>query len=707
MKDVFISYKNEEFDEANWVKTILETNGISCWMAPMCIPGGSSYAAEIPVAIRNCKVFVLILSERSQLSKWVPRELDQAINAGKTVLPFMLEDCPLKDDFNFYLTNVQRYAAYESKTKAIEKMLREIKAIIGAANVGADAEVKSDAVNSVEVAGGNALADDVKNESKVSDTAEKSEVEPKAEHVPTTNVEKVEAKVDTKVEAKVDTKAEAKIDAKVDEKPQPKRVVSETKKEVSVQSSAAKSGTVIDRKTAKKRLIAVVGVAIAIVLVIAGIIISKEINSVKIGGEKYYADASMVWLEDKTLSYGEVKSFEKLGELNSVYLKNCVLPDDIDGIFNAKYTVSLENCGIDDAKLKTVNFEDCTIGTLLLDGNSGITDIGYLAPLSDSVYNLSLNNCSVADISVLKDFKLLSTFSADGNKISDISPLGGCSALTSVSLNFNELTSLEVFSEYKLLETVKVCSNKLNSLSGLESSISLKVIEAADNSLTELDGLKNTTLLKTVDISRNNISDISVLSASSATLTKVYAQENNLSDISCLSNAVGITELFVDGNSLKDLSALSKMVSLKELSASKNAISDISGIFECTELTYLNLSQNGIVSTKELPEFKSDDIVLDLSRNNIVELSLPVSKYRRLDLMGNSIADLSDVVAASGSAVVFDYNDGIDFGAFSNKPFQKYSVLNCPLDRQVEISSVLGKHAVHFITEAEYFESLN
>ena len=33
--NVFISYKAEEFDEANWVKKTLETNGISCWMAPM------------------------------------------------------------------------------------------------------------------------------------------------------------------------------------------------------------------------------------------------------------------------------------------------------------------------------------------------------------------------------------------------------------------------------------------------------------------------------------------------------------------------------------------------------------------------------------------------------------------------------------------------------------------------------------------------
>ena len=66
MADVFISYKSEEFDDANWVKAALETNGISCWMAPMCIPGGSNYAVEIPQAIREAKVFVLILSEKSQ-----------------------------------------------------------------------------------------------------------------------------------------------------------------------------------------------------------------------------------------------------------------------------------------------------------------------------------------------------------------------------------------------------------------------------------------------------------------------------------------------------------------------------------------------------------------------------------------------------------------------------------------------------------------
>ena len=32
-QDVFISYKSEEFHEADWVRQRLESGGISCWMA--------------------------------------------------------------------------------------------------------------------------------------------------------------------------------------------------------------------------------------------------------------------------------------------------------------------------------------------------------------------------------------------------------------------------------------------------------------------------------------------------------------------------------------------------------------------------------------------------------------------------------------------------------------------------------------------------
>lgn len=129
-KEVFISYKSEDENQAQWLKSVLETNGISCWMAPASIPGGSNYAKEIPQAIENCRVFVVVLTKRCQDSIWVPKELDLALNSKKPVMPFVLENCQLNDDFNFYLSNVQRYAAYQNKTAAAEQMLQDIRALL-------------------------------------------------------------------------------------------------------------------------------------------------------------------------------------------------------------------------------------------------------------------------------------------------------------------------------------------------------------------------------------------------------------------------------------------------------------------------------------------------------------------------------------------------------------------------------------------------
>ena len=132
MKEVFISYSSNDLPQAETVRNVLEKNGLSCWMAPRDIPGGSNYTKEIPIAIRNCKVFVLVLSESAQSSQWVLKELDSAVNCGKVILPFMLEDCNLNDEFNFLLTGAQRYAAYQKKAEAMETLISRIRGILDA-----------------------------------------------------------------------------------------------------------------------------------------------------------------------------------------------------------------------------------------------------------------------------------------------------------------------------------------------------------------------------------------------------------------------------------------------------------------------------------------------------------------------------------------------------------------------------------------------
>jgi hypothetical protein len=127
---VFISYSSQESVIANRVKELLETNGVPCWMAPQSIPAGSDYGVEIPRAIGKCRALLLLLSDASQKSNWVPKEVGLAIGKGKIVIPFQIDNAPIGDAFNFYLTNSQRISAHNRMAEANRELLSRLNEIL-------------------------------------------------------------------------------------------------------------------------------------------------------------------------------------------------------------------------------------------------------------------------------------------------------------------------------------------------------------------------------------------------------------------------------------------------------------------------------------------------------------------------------------------------------------------------------------------------
>ncbi len=106
-KTVFVSYSSQDCKLVQTIVKMMKEEQISYWKAPEMIPAGSSYAREIPKAIKECEVFLLVLSKTSQQSIWVEKEIDSAISHRKTIIPFQIDDVPLNDTFKFYLNNVQ------------------------------------------------------------------------------------------------------------------------------------------------------------------------------------------------------------------------------------------------------------------------------------------------------------------------------------------------------------------------------------------------------------------------------------------------------------------------------------------------------------------------------------------------------------------------------------------------------------------------
>jgi hypothetical protein len=90
--DVFISYSSKDKTTADAVCARLESRGARCWIAPRDVQPGAPYGEAIIDAIRRSRVMVLVLSANANTSKHIPKEIERAMSAGVTILPFRIED---------------------------------------------------------------------------------------------------------------------------------------------------------------------------------------------------------------------------------------------------------------------------------------------------------------------------------------------------------------------------------------------------------------------------------------------------------------------------------------------------------------------------------------------------------------------------------------------------------------------------------------
>ncbi len=116
--DIFLSYSSEDKTVADAVCAGLETQEIRCWLAPRDVEPGQDWAATIVDAIEHCRIFVIILSSGSNKSSQVLREVERAVNAGKIVIPFRIEDLVPSKSLGYFLS-VSHW--FDAITEPLEK----------------------------------------------------------------------------------------------------------------------------------------------------------------------------------------------------------------------------------------------------------------------------------------------------------------------------------------------------------------------------------------------------------------------------------------------------------------------------------------------------------------------------------------------------------------------------------------------------------
>ncbi|RPI94591.1 MAG: TIR domain-containing protein [Chloroflexi bacterium] len=120
----FISYSRVNKEFAIKLARELRSAGYPVWFDQFDIPTGSRWDDEVEKALRECSIFMIILTPASIASENVKDEIGYAIDHGKRILPVLLEDCdvPLR---------LRRFQWVDFTKKSFEEGFESAKDLLG------------------------------------------------------------------------------------------------------------------------------------------------------------------------------------------------------------------------------------------------------------------------------------------------------------------------------------------------------------------------------------------------------------------------------------------------------------------------------------------------------------------------------------------------------------------------------------------------
>lgn len=99
---IFISHSSRDAEFADSVCRLLEGSGHNCFIAPRDIRPGREYAEEIIDGITGADIMLLLLSEESNRSQHVFREVERAVSSHVPIVVYKMEEVELTKSLSYF-----------------------------------------------------------------------------------------------------------------------------------------------------------------------------------------------------------------------------------------------------------------------------------------------------------------------------------------------------------------------------------------------------------------------------------------------------------------------------------------------------------------------------------------------------------------------------------------------------------------------------
>lgn len=302
---------------------------------------------------------------------------------------------------------------------------------------------------------------------------------------------------------------------------------------------------------------------------------------------------------------------------------------------------------------------EVTIPDANLEGALRITLNQPVGPIEDSslasITTLSASGQSISDLSGLEFCTSLETLDLSLNQITDLTPLKGLLNLTSVNLKNNNLCSVS-----RLLENPGIGPGDLleldnNPLANFTCSQIITALQSRGASVTTglscafgggapcpvVVTIPDFNLDAAIRLNRG-ITGGPVFDTNMVAVTNLDASSKDISDLTGLEYCVNISQLNLFSNQISNLSPLTYLVELAVLNLFGNQIDDVSPLAALVNLEDLSLGSNRITDIAPLANLTSMR-VLDLFNNDVSDISPldAMSAIEELNLAGNQVSDVS------------------------------------------------------------------
>jgi formylglycine-generating enzyme required for sulfatase activity len=107
-RDVFISHASADATLALRVCDGLEKRGVRCWIAPRDVRSDGTYGSEILKGLRECEVFLILVTDASAASEQVEREAERASHYNKRIIPVTIGQTEAGPRLEYYIAGRQR-----------------------------------------------------------------------------------------------------------------------------------------------------------------------------------------------------------------------------------------------------------------------------------------------------------------------------------------------------------------------------------------------------------------------------------------------------------------------------------------------------------------------------------------------------------------------------------------------------------------------